>query len=571
MKKIFTSALALTMAAGMAFSASATEAPAEAGQIFLVDQAEAKTYINPLPLDYVRSTANDKGVIPDNPFFVGQMIGNDIIPNDPVESITHARFQDMFRGTSTYIAENDTRASADPSGFYYNDQWYLYGTNGSLWVSTDFTDWRFVQLQDQNGENMRFTAPTIAVRTDDAGVDHFYLAWNSSHIYESTSPEGPFTDLGDFTWNGKSFKDNAEDGVIIPGHNDVNIFVDDDNRMYLYWGMGPWISGAELNPENPTELITEPVKIIEYDNQYAWQNFGQDHQDYENGFPEGAWMVKIDGKYYLTWTTAGTQYDSYDMGCYQSTEGPLSGFVLQEKEITNEADTMNGVVRGGGHGSIVVGPENTLWCFYTVNVGYEGDMERRIGCDPAVIDEDGNLVVPHHSERPQYVPGVLANPADGNEVGLNILSDKQGYAISSYAEGRHPSYAIDGSHMTWWQPAADDAAPWFLVSFKGNYNVDSFRVWLKEINKDKAVTLENKCVMDYKIEVFNGQVNPLDPANADLWTTVYESNGSDLVTSYVKLEQPVLGQFVRFTFTNWDEAIYPGLVELTVFGNSIAK
>ena len=546
--------------------------PAE--QEFLVPQSQAQTYINPLPLDYQMSTSQNKGVVSENPFEVGQMIGNMAIPNDPLESITHTRFQDMFRGTATYLTENDTRNSADPAGFYYNDTWYLYGTNGSLWVSEDFVDWRFVQLMDSEGNEMNFTAPTIAVRTDENGKDTFYLAWNSSHLYSSDSPEGPFIDLGEFTYNNKSFVDNLEDGIVITKNNDVNIFVDDDNRMYLYWGMGPYIMGAEMDVNNPTNLITEPKIIIEYDNSYKWQNFGQNHQDYENGFPEGAWMVKIDGTYYLTWATSGTQYDSYTMGCYQSTTGPLDGFELQEKEIINQTDSTSGAVRGGGHGSIVEGPNDTLWCFYTVNVGYEGDMERMIGCDPAMIDSQGNLVVPHLSELPQYVPGVLANPADGNECRDDLLSLKQGYAISSYSEGRHPVYANDDSGITWWQPAADDEEPFYLVSLKGNYEVDSLRIIWKEVNKDRSQVRTEPAFINYKVEVFNGTSNPMDPANADCWTTLYEKTDSTDThgpVHYFRTDEPILGQFVKITITDWSDDIYPGLVEFSVFGNSIAK
>ena len=198
-------------------------------------------------------------------------------------------------------------------------------------------------------------------------------------------------------------------------------------------------------------------------------------------------------------------------------------------------------------------------------------MERRIGCDPAKIDEEGNLVVPHLSESPQYVPGVLSNPADGNETGSDVLSVKQGYAVSSYSEGRHPIYANDESMITWWQPADEDEQPWYLVSFKGNYNVDSFRVIWKEINADRSEVLTDKCCIDYKIEIFNGTENPLDEANADKWTTVYEREGQDTVIDYVTLDQPVLGQFARITITGWPEEIHPGLVEFTVFGNSVAK
>ena len=540
--------------------------PAE--QEFLVPQSQAQTYINPLPLDYQMSSSENKGVVSENPFMIGQMIGNVAIPNDPLEKITHMRFQDMFRGTASYLTENDTRSSADPAAFYYNDTWYIYGSNGSMWKSADFVNWEFYDLSYVYG-----MAPSIAVRTDENGKDTFYLAGNGTHLWSADSPEGPFTDLGEFTYNGKSFVDNLEDGIVITKNNDVNIFVDDDGRMYLYWGMGPYIMGAEMNVDNPTELITEPKIIIEYDNSYKWQNFGQNHQDYENGFPEGAWMVKIDGTYYLTWATSGTQYDSYTMGCYQSTTGPLDGFELQEKEIINQTDSTTGAVRGGGHGSIVVGPNDTLWCFYTVNVGYEGDMERMIGCDPAMIDSQGNLVVPHLSELPQYVPGTLANPAEGNECRDDLLTLKQGYAISSYAEGRHPVYANDDSGITWWQPADDDEEPFYLVSFKGNYNVDSFRILWKEINKDRSEVRTEPAYINYKVEVFNGTSDPTDPANADCWTTLYEkTDSSDTNTvQYFRTDEPILGQFVKITITDWSDNIYPGLVEFSVFGNSIAK
>lgn len=148
---------------------------------------------------------------------------------------------------------------------------------------------------------------------------------------------------------------------------------------------------------------------------------------------------------------------------------------------------------------------------------------------------------------------------------------REGYAVSSYSEGRHPIYANDESMITWWQPSDEDEQPWYLVSFKGNYNIDSFRVIWKEINADRSAVLTDKCCIDYKIEVFNGTENPLDEANSDKWTTVYERQGKDTIIDYVTLDEPVLGQFARITITGWPEEIHPGLVEFTVFGNSVAK
>jgi hypothetical protein len=227
---------------------------------------------------------------------------------------------------------------------------------------------------------------------------------------------------------------------------------------------------------------------------------------------------------------------------------------------------MSGTVRGGGHGSIVEGPNSTLWCFYTVNVGYEGDMERRLGCDPAKIDAEGNLVVPHLSEVPQYVPGVLENPADGNETGDDILSARQGYAVSSYIEGWNPVYANDESILTWWRPALEDKNPWYVVPLKGNYNVDAFRIIWKELNADKNVPLTEKCPIDYIIEVNDG-----DPGAADQWVKVYERKGKTEIIDYVSLGKEVKCQFVRVTITGWHKDITPGLVEFTVYGKSVAK
>lgn len=528
---------------------------------FLVPEDEALTYINPLPLPdmVVTNGGGNYGVISEDPFAVGSMIANVIIPN--FEAATHLRFQDMFRGTGTYITEQATRSTADPYGVYHEGVWYLFGSQGSLWVSEDFVNWEFHDLGYVYG-----MAPTSAVRENADGTETWYLAGNGTHLWAADSAVGPYEDLGEFTWNGE--------GLVqpIPANNDVDVFIDDDGRMYLYWGMGPGIWGAELDPENPTVLITEPKEIIAFDKNVYWERFGQHHQDYENGFPEGAQMVKINGTYYLTWASAGTQYDSYSQGAYKSTEGPLTGYVPQERPITNTDDALEGTVRGGGHGSVVVGPNGTIWNFYTVNIGYEGDMERRIGCDPVAIDENGDLYVPVHSENPQYVPGVLSHPELGNETGAVELTARQGVHISSYSEGRHPVYAGDNSTLTWWQPAEGDEAPFYLVSLKGNYYVQDFRILWKEVGLDPSIG-ETTAPFQYTIEIYYGIDNPLAPENADKWVTVVDKSGNteDLIMDYISLDEPVLANFIRLNITGWAEGTTPGVVEFAAFGESIAK
>ena len=71
-KKMLFGILAVSLITGGTCSAFAQENTATA-QNFIVEKENADTYINPLPLDYARSSSEGKGEIADNPFMVGQM------------------------------------------------------------------------------------------------------------------------------------------------------------------------------------------------------------------------------------------------------------------------------------------------------------------------------------------------------------------------------------------------------------------------------------------------------------------------------------------------------------------
>lgn len=584
----------------------ASRMPENNGQIFNTGYTpdNAPVYVNPLVFDYnySQSAGQKLGQVSDDPFGIGKMIADGMTGDDPtsVQSYTHTQNANLFRGTGTYIQENGSRSAADPHGIYYNHTWYVYASGGYQLKSTDFVKWEVVPALQDNGNQMGFTAPSVDYTVDANGVATFYLAWNSSHIYKSVgSPTGPWTDLGDFTYRGLSFSENlkynydgveeedgsqskwtggtygsdkaatpyeSEDALVMASHDDVNIFVDreDNNRMYLCWGMGAkWMSIAELNPENPSELKSAPVEVITFDPTYGFEGFGQYNQDYETGFAEGSMLFKYKGVYYWTVATGGTQYDGYTFLVYKNTTGDLlnkDAWVYQPRDVIapDNDDALWGSVRGGGHGSIAVDTDHdVLWCFYTVNIGYEGDMERRLGADPAYIDDNGYLTVPHLSETPQYAPGVLKNPcgAAGNTTGSDILSTRQGYGVSSYSEGRHPMYAGDESPLTWWQPAADDAQPWYVVSLKGLYNVEGIRVMLKDVETNRSNTYGvTNPTYSYKIEVYNGHENPITAptstrdSNAG-WVTVAAVKDANIL-NYIDLPD-IPAQFVRITFTDW--------------------
>jgi xylan 1,4-beta-xylosidase len=509
-----------------------------------------KTFVNPLCLpDYPVSkqlgrsqgfprAANVPEIPENSPFGMGPMIAAGLPP-------THARFNKLFGARSMLQVENDTRSSADPVALYYNETWYLYASGSACWSSKDFTTWTSHDI----GQCFHM-APGIAIYNG-----RFYLAGNSTDLFVSDSPTGPFTSLGDFTWQGKP---------LTPRHDDVSFFVDEDNRFYFFWGMGPGIWGAELDGDNPTVLKTEPKNLIQFDANHWYERCGQNNQDWSNGFPEGASMIKVNGVYYLMFSTCGTEYDTYAMVCYKSSVSPLEGF--ERQKFNPMARKVHGMVRGIGHASVTRGPNDTLWLFETVLIGVDGDLERRLACDPAGIDENGDLYVKNYYEVPQFVPGVMSRPELANGTDLDNITSRHSIWSTSHAPGRNAVYGNDNNIMTWWQPADDDKEPMLVIGLRADYYVYGARVMFKEVGMDYSKGIE-KGLFRYKIELLNG--NP----NTDEWVTVVDrsANDEDFVFFYDTLDKPILAQYSRLVITGWPEGQHPGIIDFSLFGMHTLK
>ena len=151
--------------------------------------------------------------------------------------------------------------------------------------------------------------------------------------------------------------------------NDPMIFRDGE-RLYLYWGLGLGIFGAELDPE---------------------QTQSPDHHT-----PSGssALTAITPGSAWAPTTKTGASAARRAPGCTRAmTESIISPipsaarnfipiawarmFADSARWARSACKRSNpisrsdrGLVRGGGHGSIVDGPEGTIWCFYTIPVCY---------------------------------------------------------------------------------------------------------------------------------------------------------------------------------------------------------
>lgn len=433
---------------------------------------------------------------------------------------------------------SNCRELADPTVIWYENRWILYATIGSVYESEDYVTWKVCR----ECHIPPLVAPTIIKHRK-----RFYLMGSESPLYVADSPYGPFKELG---------------RVCDPEGNEIYIrdpmlFSDEDEKMYLYWGLGvDGIYGMELSEEEPWKGVGEIASILRFEPEHIWERLGAYNQNTGLSFIEGAWMHKHKGRYYMIYSASGTCYSTYAWGVYQS-DHPLHGFVYQQRNPILRKT--NGLVSGSGHGSLVQGPGDTLWAFYTVKLCYATKYERRIAMDPAGFDGDGNLFVREPSEIPQYAPGVMPCPEVKNDAGLLPLTIEEQAVVSSSLPGREWIYALDHSLLTWWQPQEEDKAPTLTVDLRGLFEVSAMRLIWRDVGLDYADGILPG-PFRYRLEGTmqeqpEGFVTILDCSR----------NKVDYAVDYRTF--PVArARFVRLCIDGCPEGIRPGVISFAVFG-----
>jgi xylan 1,4-beta-xylosidase len=452
------------------------------------------------------------------------------------------------------------------------DAYYMFNTGGGAWVSTDLVDWKY-----QPVEGARVPVAPHVVKYN--GM--FYMSGNDAPLYRAPNILGPYELAGPWLdedgepWRGISANGRAWDGAF-----DVFIFVDDDNRPYLYYPgrSGDGIFVVPLDPENLNHFAAAPTHLFGFDSSHVWERWGEANEYSNVAWIEGPWVIKRDGTYYLEYSASGTQWTTYATGYYTS-ESPLGPFEYAPNNPLMRKTT--GVVTGAGHGSIIMGPDGNWWQFYTIVLpNYPGG--RRLGMDPVGFDSDGNMFV-NVSETPQWAPGVVDDPARRGDSGSLPLTvgkmramNQQG-EFSSQRPGHEAAYAVDNSALTWWEPAEGDTLPTLTVDMGSLtefdlpqfFTVDAVRILFHAggrfgfggAGQGTDVTPPTTVAHQYKIDVSE---------DGQTFRTILDRTGND-VTRYTEFEElpPTRSRFVRLTITDSPGVVPLGVMEFTVFGRPV--
>ena len=487
------------------------------------------------------------------------------------------------------------REGADPTLVYFKGTYYLFvSMSAGFFYSDNLLDWRFhadpdLMIYDyapdvrQVGDYLYFCASS---RSKDCPILRSVDPLHEK--FEQVAAPFPF-------W-------------------DPDLFLDDDGRLYFYWGCTNTepIWGVELDRET-LQPIGEKRPLIAGDPEHlGYERPGEngvvDREssvvyrslaplfNSETGkiempaamlaqsgmtnealtkiflavgqpYVEGAFMTKHDGRYYLQYAAPGTQYNTYADGVYVG-QSPLGPFTRQASNPFSAVT--GGFITGAGHGSTVADRHGNFWHAATMRISVNHDFERRVGLFPAGFDADGVLYCNQNfADYPHRIPEGRFDPASWQPEWMLLSYAKPAFA-SSTAAGSSPALAVDENIRSWWSAA--DAAPgqWLAVDLGKPCDVRAVQVNLAD--QDVAVEFPPEAYGDdrrtrhIELEPQISRYTLEISADGEAWHTL-ETVARECSNGYYEYETGVTARYVRVVGDALPYGQPLRIAGLRVFGN----
>jgi beta-xylosidase len=324
----------------------------------------------------------------------------------------------------------------------------------SCWISDDFRNWTFDTLNwptktactsPLSNEN-NVWAPSV-IRKGDA----FYM----------------YISVGSEVWCGKAnhplgpWENMLGDQPMIPYDTtrfyhviDAEAFIDDDGKVYLYWGSGwDWINGhcfaAELN-DDMASFKSEPVEVT------------------PTHYFEGPLMVKHNGKYYLTYSEGKTIDDTYEVR-YAVGNNPLGPFTEAANSPVLKTDKDLEVYGPGHHTVFSYGGKDYI-LYHRHSLPFVSGTAMRQTCVAELDFDDNNsqikTVTPNHT---QLFPDITNSKiASVKPVDLIVSSEH-----SSYTRAKN---VMDNNYTTRWEAVDDDDHAFITAVFENNTDINRLEI-----------------------------------------------------------------------------------------------
>lgn len=315
---------------------------------------------------------------------------------------------------------------ADPSVVRGDDgMFYCFATGGVMLNSEDGCEWNVAQFNviprptwgDSyfSGKIPNIWAPDV-VKIKDKWIYYYSLsAWDGPcgiGYAVSDSVAGPYTDKGRLF---DSAEVGSEYSIGVNNSIDPQVFVDDDNKVYMTFGSFRGIYIIELTEDgmgclNGVKYQKENKVLI------AGQPTSWDGAQYE-----GSYIFKKDGYYYYmgsTGTCCAGKDSTYNvrvarsesiLGPYRDSEGyniKLSSGTTTYGDIVVYSKASNIDVRGPGHNSILVDDAGNYWIYAHAFVSEDNYATRHLMMEKLTWNEKTGM---------PYVDGITFSYQEEND------------------------------------------------------------------------------------------------------------------------------------------------------------
>lgn len=363
---------------------------------------------------------------------------------------------------------------------------YYCGRDQVVWSAPvdNLMDWRLDGVIFENKCNAKgeylypdsvgdvLYAPDVTMVTDANGEKTYYLYPNVQHdlraglIAKSNRPDGPFEVCN---WDKKN--PNLTTGIL---RFDPGVFVDDDGRVYGYWGFERSY-GAELDPETMC-TVKKGTKVVE-------DMVSGRYQEGIYHFFEASSIRKIKDKYvfiYSRWAPEGElglPETNYTLAyCYSNNPlGPwiYGGTIIDGRGKEKQADgsyKITATPTGNTHGSICE-IDGKWWVFYHRQAG-TNEYSRQAMVAPVEVE-----VVEGAEGYVKISEGEFTSEGFETE-GLNPL-ERQAAGIACYFVGpepahqEYPNVIYPGSHTQIFRIDYDGKTPVYDESINRCYMVNN--------------------------------------------------------------------------------------------------
>lgn len=446
------------------------------------------------------------------------------------------------------------REAADPSMIYFKGSYYIFASMTlGVWVSKDLANWENHPLPEELP--LYDYAPDVRVMGDHVYFCASRMMQNCDRYRTKDILNGPYEKLpGNFSfW-------------------DPNLFIDDDDRVYFYWGCSSEdpIYGTELDPETMLPKGETKSLISGNPQERGYERVGEDNSINARGkedrpFIEGAWMDKHDGKYYLQYAFAGTEYNTYGDGVYVG-NGPLGPFTPQKNNPYSYHP--GGFLPGAGHGSTMEDISGNFWHTATMRISINHIFERRVGLWPAGFDRDGELFCNQRfGDWPRRITQEQQDPWEEPE--WMLLSAGKSTAASSEAPDCPAANAVDENVQNWWKPAGNARGEWLLVDLGALYTVHGIQVNFADDHMYLECRDESKGITRFIEDItWPLQWKLLGSEDGDRWFVIEDKSraATDLPHDFILCEEGLSVRFLKLTDMRVPYEQPPCISGLRVFG-----